>query len=221
MRLCLLFRTILCFALCARTDQQRARRLLVSWHQHLCCDHFASDTRKRGVSLDSQAAPERHIGSKLLLNGAAHSENMCNRRHGCGWSPLTAASALLLVACSLASTTAAGDDPCHGHGSLDPQGRCTCTNSFPQPGASGWTGGDSCWLWMLVHPLPACPAAAQFVPFASTQFPTSCAAGPECLLPVYGGTVDGADMAASCRASGCATLQPNAWVCFAVAAPFK
>lgn len=28
-------------------------------------------------------------------------------------------------------------------------------------------------------------------------------------------------MAASCRASGCATLQPNAWVCFAVAAPFN
>lgn len=51
--------------------------------------------------------------------------------------------------------------------------------------------------------------------------PTPRVAGPECLLPVYGGTADGSDMAAACKASGCATLQPSGWVCFAVAAPFK
>ena len=45
--------------------------------------------------------------------------------------------------------------------------------------------------------------------------------GPTCLIPVYPGVADGSDMAAGCRAAGCATLQPNGWVCFAVHANFR
>lgn len=45
--------------------------------------------------------------------------------------------------------------------------------------------------------------------------------GPQCLIPVYGGVADGTDMAAACKDSGCAKLEPGGWACFAVHAAFN
>ena len=46
------------------------------------------------------------------------------------------------------------------------------------------------------------------------------ATGPDCTIPVFGGTPDGSDMSAWCRSDGCSSLEPGAWACFAVRAPW-
>ena len=45
--------------------------------------------------------------------------------------------------------------------------------------------------------------------------------GPDCALPVSGGSADGSDMTGWCHGSGCASLAPGNWSCFAVRAPWK
>lgn len=46
--------------------------------------------------------------------------------------------------------------------------------------------------------------------------------GPACELPIFGAAIsDTTDVTAECHGSGCASLGPGDWSCFAISAPFK
>ena len=42
--------------------------------------------------------------------------------------------------------------------------------------------------------------------------------GPACEMPVFGAAADGADATQGCKDSGCGSLDPGNWTCFAVKA---